>query len=185
MKTGEELSEEVTHYQNDSHTTFNDQMLYYGEETQQELAATESISDESKAQKDWPRKCFQTDEKELYESAMMCWESLDDSEEASTKRKIHAQDEEMNEKANEMEDKTHTKHTANMGNQLDILVADLKLGADNNTSTLPTQETSAKNLVYNSNIPEDKLGTMCRGTRSTSVQVVGITRPVGTEISLS
>ena len=119
-----------------------------------------SISDESKVQNDWPSKCFQTEKKEPYESAMMCWESLDDLEQASKKRKIHAQDEETKDKANEMEEKTHTKCTANMGNQLDILVDDLKLGADNNTSTLATQETSAKNLVYIANIPEDKLGTM-------------------------
>ena len=46
---------------------------------------------------------------------MMCWESLDDSEQASKKRKTHAQDEETNDKADEMDDKTHTKCTANMG----------------------------------------------------------------------
>ena len=75
----------------------------------------------------------------------MCWESLDDSEQASKKRKTHAQDEETNDKANELEDKTHTKRTANMGNQLDIPVDNLKLGADDDVSTLTTQETSAKN----------------------------------------
>ena len=80
VKAGEELSEEETHYCDNSHTTFNDQRLYKGEKTQQDHDAMESISDESKAQKDWPRKRFQMDEKEPYESAMMCWESLDDSE---------------------------------------------------------------------------------------------------------
>ena len=63
MKTGKELSKEETYYHNDSHTTFNDQRLYYGEEIQQDHKVTESISDESKVQKDWPRKCFQMDEK--------------------------------------------------------------------------------------------------------------------------
>ena len=152
VKNGEELSEEETHYCNDSHTTFNDQRLYKREKTQQDHVATESISDESKAQKDWPRKCFQMDKKEPYESAMMCWESLDDSEQASKKRKTHAQ-------ADEMDDKTHTKCTAIMGNQLNIPVDDLKLGMDDDTSTLTTQETLAKNLVYITNIPEGKLGT--------------------------
>ena len=71
---------------------------------------------------------------------MMCWESLDDSEQASKKRKTHAQDEETNEKADEMDDKTHTKCTANTGIQLNIPVDDLKLGADNNASTLATQK---------------------------------------------
>ena len=69
------------------------------------------------------------DEKEHYESAMMCWESLDDSEQASKKRKTHTQDAEMNDdkeiQANEMDDKMHTKCTANMGNQLYIPVDDL------------------------------------------------------------
>ena len=50
-KSGEEPSIEETHYYNDSHTTFNDQRLYNGEETPQEHKATESISDESKVQK--------------------------------------------------------------------------------------------------------------------------------------
>ena len=75
-KTSKELSEEETFYHNDSHTTFNDKRLYKGEETPQYHEVTKSISEESKAQKDWPRKCFQMDEKEPYESAMMCWESL-------------------------------------------------------------------------------------------------------------
>ena len=101
--------------------------------------------------------------KKTYKSAMMCWESLDDSEQASKKRKMHSQDTEMNDgkeiQANEMDDKTHTKCTANMGNQLNIPVDELKLGANDDASTLATQETSAKNLVYIMNIPEGKLGT--------------------------
>ena len=84
------------------------------------------------------------DEKEPYESAMMCWESLDDLEQASKKRKTHAQDEEMNNKANEMDDKMHTKRTANTGIQLNIPVDNLKFGVDDDVSTLATQETSAK-----------------------------------------
>ena len=58
--------------------------------------------------------------KEPYESAMMCWKSLDDSEEASKKRKTHSQDAETNNdkkiQADKMDNKTHTKRTANMGN---------------------------------------------------------------------
>ena len=145
-------------------SAFNDQRLYKGVKTQQDHKAMESISDDSKAQKDWPRKCFQMDEKEPYESAIMCWESLDDSEQASKKRKTHSQDAEMNDdkeiQADEMDDKMHTKCTANTGNQLNIPVDELKLGADNDVSTLTTQETLAENLVYITNIPEGKLGTM-------------------------
>ena len=156
MKPGEEPSVEETHYCDISHTTFNDQRLYKGEKTQQDHEAMESISDENKAQNNWPRKCFQMDEKEPHESAVMCWESLDDSEQASKKRKTHGQDETMNEdmakQADEMDDKMPTKRTANMGNQLNIPVDELKLGADDNVSMLTTQETSAKNLVYIMNI---------------------------------
>ena len=96
-------------------------------------------------------------EKESYESAMMCWESLDDSEPTSKKRKTHSQDKAMNDKSDEMDNKTHTKHTTNMGTKLNIPVDDLQLGTDDNALTLATQETSAKNLVYITNIPEDKL----------------------------
>ena len=95
-----------------------------------------------------------------YESAIVCWESLDDSEQASKKRKTHAQDEETNDKADEMDDKTHIKCTANTGIQLNIPVDNLKLGADDDVLTLATQETSAKNLVYITNIPEGKLDNM-------------------------
>ena len=96
-------------------------------------------------------------EKESYESAMMCWESLDDSEPTSKKRKTHSQDEATNDKADEMDDKMHTKHTTNTGTQLNIPVDDLQLGADDDVSMLATQETSVKSLVYITNIPEGKL----------------------------
>ena len=157
VKPVDELSKKETHYCDDSHAMFNDQRLYKGEKTQQDHEATESISDENKVQKDWPRKRFQMDGEEPYESAMMCWESLDDSEHASKKRKAHSQDAEMNDdkeiQADEMDDKTHIKHTVN------IPVDELKLGADNYASMLTTQETSAKNLVSITNVPEGKLGT--------------------------
>ena len=94
---------------------------------------------------------------ESNETAMMCWESLDDSEQASKKQKTHAQVNEMNDKADDMDDKTHTKHTTNMGRHLNIPVSELRLGADDNASTLATQETSAKHLVYITNMPEGTL----------------------------
>ena len=96
-------------------------------------------------------------EKESYESAMMCWESLDDSEPTSKTRKTHALDEATNNKANEMDDKTHPKCTTNMGTLLNIPVDALQLGAEDDVLTLATQETSSKNLVYITNIPEGKL----------------------------
>ena len=57
--------------------------------------------------------------------------------------------EEMNDdkkmQANEMEDEMHIIHTVDTGNQSNISVDELKLGADNDASTLATQETSTKN----------------------------------------
>ena len=97
------------------------------------------------------------DDKESYESAMMCWESQDDLQQSSKKRKTHAQDEATNNKANEMDDKMHTNCTTNTGTHLNIPVNDLQLGADNDALMLATQETLVKNLVYITNIPEGKL----------------------------
>ena len=98
---------------------------------------------------------------ESNETAMMCWESLDDSEQASKKRKTHAQDDKTNDKANDMDDKMPTmpKCTTNMVKYLNIPVGELRLGADDNALMLATQETSAKNLVYITNMPEGTLET--------------------------
>ena len=157
LQSSEELSEEETF------ATFNDQRLYKGEKTQQGNKDMERFSDKSKAQKDWNRKCFQIDRNETYKSAMMYWENLDDSEQARKKRKTIGQDEETNDgmemQADEMDDKKHIKRTIYTGNRLNIPVEELKLGADDDASTLATQETSAKNLVYITNIQEGKLGT--------------------------
>ena len=54
-------------------------------------------------------------EYKTYKSAMMCWESLDDSEPTSKKRMMLSQDEGTNDQADELDNKTHTNHTANMG----------------------------------------------------------------------
>ena len=72
---------------------------------------------------------------------------------------MHAQDDETNEKANDMDDKTPTmsKHTTNMVKHLNIPVGELRLGEDNDASTLATQETSAKKLVYITNMTEGTL----------------------------
>ena len=45
---------------------------------------------------------------ETNETAMMCWESLDDSEQARKKRKMDTQDDKTSGKANEMDEKTLT-----------------------------------------------------------------------------
>ena len=97
------------------------------------------------------------DENEHHESAMMCWESLDESEPTSKKRKTLCQEEAMNDQSDNLDDDLHTQRTANKGVGSIIPVNDLQLGADDDASTLATQETLAKNLVYVTNIPDGKL----------------------------
>ena len=99
--------------------------------------------------------------KETNETAMMCWESLDDSEQASKKRKTHTQDDGTSGKANEMDDKMPTMppHTTTMAKHLNKPIRELRLRADDDVSTLATQENPAKNLVYITNMSEGILET--------------------------
>ena len=93
---------------------------------------------------------------ETSETAMMCWESLDESKHASKKHKTHTQDNETSGNANEMDDKTPTMptHTTTMSKHLNEPVGELRLGADDDPSTLATQENPSKKLVYIMNMPE-------------------------------
>ena len=95
------------------------------------------------------------------ETAMMCWESLDDPEQASKKRKMHAQDDKINDNDHEIDDKTLTVPTCTtiMEKHLNIPVGELRLGADDDALTLATQENPAKNIVYITNMPEGTLET--------------------------
>ena len=98
---------------------------------------------------------------ETSETAMMCWESLHESEQASKKRKMHTQDDEPSGIANEMDDKMPTMptHTTIMSKHLNKPVRELRLGVDDDASTLATQENPPKKLVYITNIPECPLET--------------------------
>ena len=98
---------------------------------------------------------------ETSETAMMCWESLDESKQASKKRKTHTQDNATSGNANEMDDKTPTMptHTTTMSKQLNKPVGELRLGADDDASTLATQENPLRKLVYITNMPECTLET--------------------------
>ena len=112
-------------------------------------------------QKIWNGETPAKTSEESNKTAMMCWESLDDSEQASKKRKLHAQDLETNNNDNKMDDKTPMvpKCTTNMVKHINIPVGELRLGADDDASTHATQETPAKHLVYIMNMPEDTLET--------------------------
>ena len=99
--------------------------------------------------------------KEPNETAMMCWESLDDPEQASKKRKMHAQDDETNDNDIEIDNKMPTvpNCTTTMEKHLNIPVGELRLEADDDASTLAIQENPAKHLVYITNMPEGTLET--------------------------
>ena len=60
-----------------------------------------------------------------------------------------------------MDDKTPTMptHTTTMAKHLNKPVSELRLGADDDASTLATQENPAKNLVYITNMSEGILET--------------------------
>ena len=60
-----------------------------------------------------------------------------------------------------MDDKTPTMptHTTTMSKQLNKPAGELRLGADDDASTLATQENPAKKLVYITNMPECTLET--------------------------
>ena len=107
------------------------------------------------------------DENEHFKSAMMCWESLDESKPTCKKRKTLSQGEATNDQADEIDDEPHNPCTANKGIGSLIPVNDLQLGADDDASTLATQETLAKNLVYITNIPDGKLDCT-KNTRDSS-----------------
>ena len=97
------------------------------------------------------------DENEHFKSAMMCWESLNKSEPTSKKRKTLFQEEATNDQSDKLDDDPHNQRTANKGVGSMIPFNDLQLGTDGDASTLATQETLAKNLVYVTNIPDGKL----------------------------
>ena len=96
--------------------------------------------------------------KETSETSMMCWESLDETEQTSKKRKTDDPDNETSGNANKMDDKMPT-HPTPSSKQLNKPVGELMLGADNDASTLATQENPAKKLVYITNMPECTLET--------------------------
>ena len=75
--------------------------------------------------------------------------------------KTHTQDDETSGNANEMDDKTPIMptHTTTMSKQLNKPVGGLRLGADDDASTLATQENPPKKLVYTMNMPERTLET--------------------------
>ena len=79
-----------------------------------------SVCVSSEAQKNWLRKCFQINKNKNYESAMMCWESLEDSEQEERTRKTIGQDKQTNDDKEKQDDKKdngeHVESTVYTGN---------------------------------------------------------------------
>ena len=88
-QTSEEHSEkEVIYPCDESHVMLNDPRQYKEVREQQDYDDTKSVSVSSEAQKNWPRKCFQINKNNSIESAMMCWENLEDSEQQEKSKKM-------------------------------------------------------------------------------------------------
>ena len=109
----------------------------------------------------WNREKPRETNEEPNETAMMCWESLDDPEQGSKKRKIHTQDDKINDNNPKIDDKMLTvpQCTTILAKHLNIPVSELRLGVDDDASTFATPENPAKNLVYIMNMPEGTLET--------------------------
>ena len=79
-----------------------------------------SVSVSIEVQKYWSRKNLQINTNKRVESAMKCWESIEDSELEEKMRKMIGQDEEMNDDKEKQDDKMdkeeHVKSTVYMGN---------------------------------------------------------------------
>ena len=89
VQTTEEHSEkEMIDLCDESHVMLDDIRIYKGEKAQQGREDMISVSVSRKVQKNWPRKCFQINENKSVESAMMCWESLEDSEQEEKTKKM-------------------------------------------------------------------------------------------------
>ena len=107
---------------NESHVTLSDLRLYKGEKAQKDCNDKMSVGVSSEVQKNWPRKSFQINRNKKVESAMMCWESLEDSEQEEKTRNTIGRDKETNndkekQKQNdEKDDEEHVESTVYMGN---------------------------------------------------------------------
>ena len=86
--------------------------------------------------------------KEPNKTVMMCWESLDDPEQASKKRKMHAQDDETNDNDNAIDEEMPTvpKHTTTMEKHLNIPVGELRLGAEGTLENTENVQDPSKNI---------------------------------------
>ena len=116
-QTSEEHSwKEMMNLCNESHAMLDDLRLYKGEKAQQDYDDMNSVIVSSEAQKNWPRKHFQINKNKNYKSAMMCWESLEDSEQEERTRKTIGQDEETNDDKEKQDNKEHAKSTVYTGN---------------------------------------------------------------------
>ena len=120
-QTSEEQSEkEMIDFHDESHVTLSDQRLYKGEKAQQDHEDMMSVSFSCEVQENWPRKCFQINKNKSIKSAMLCWESLEDSEQEEKTRITIDEDKETNNEKEKKDDKKdyedHVESTVYSGN---------------------------------------------------------------------
>ena len=101
-------------------------------------------------------------ENEENETAMMCWEALNDS----PRKEPHEESENEGEKPVETTQKQkdqeeHVEPTLNKGNQLKISIEEFSWETEDDRSTLDTQKTELQQLVYIMNLkgglPKDSM----------------------------
>ena len=107
--------------------------------------------------KNRPEKDNQTAETEENETAMMCWENLEDSPGKETYDETDDKEKKPVKKTqNPKDEEEHVNSTLHMGNQLKLSIKEFSWETEDDGSTLDTQETAQQQSVYITN-PEDDL----------------------------
>ena len=103
--------------------------------------------------KNRPRKGKTKTENEENETAMMCWEALNDSLRKEPHKESENEGEKPIKKKQKQKDEEEcVKPTLNKGNQLKISIEEFSWETEDNGSTIDTQETEQQQLMYITNL---------------------------------
>ena len=110
--------------------------------------ATDRMEDEIRT-----KKSKSTTKNEEVETAMMCWEAMNDLLEKEPRKEQEKEGKKSIEKTEKSKhEEEHVKPTLNIGNQLKISIEELSWEREDDGSTLDTQETEQHELVYITNL---------------------------------
>ena len=99
--------------------------------------------------KNRPRKGNPTTENEENETAMMCWEALNDSLKKEPRKESDKEGEKPVKKMQQQKDEEeYVEPTLNTGNRLKISIEEFSWETEDDGSTLDSQETEQQQLVY-------------------------------------